>query len=205
MRGIKRCTIVWLPKFKTSSLKWNIRQWLSLISIFPMLITRIFSSHLNWLLILILSWQSLESSVKQYMSRIKQCTIIWLPILKISSFKCNIRQCLSKIFIFPRLLPRRFSSQLIWILILILSRESLESSSNLPIMTLIHHAFELRRVLSHPLVVISNVTQPILTLGRFSSQLIWILFLILYRQSLESSANLPIMTLTHHAFEIRHG
>ena len=139
------------------------------------------------------------------MSRIKQCTIIWSRIFKISSFKCNIRQCLYLISIFLRLLPRRFSSQLIWILILILSGKSIESSSNRPITTLTHHVLKIRRVSSHPSVVISNVTQPILTLGRFSSQLIWILFLILSWQLLQSSANLPIMTLTHHAFEIRHG
>ena len=35
MRGIKQCTIIWSPRFKISSFKWNFRQCLSLISLFP--------------------------------------------------------------------------------------------------------------------------------------------------------------------------
>ena len=89
-RGIKWCTIIWSPSFKISSFKCNPRQCLSLISIFPRLLTRIFLSHLTWLLFLILSKKSLESSVKRYMRGIKLFTIIWLPSFKISSFKCNI-------------------------------------------------------------------------------------------------------------------
>ena len=72
-----------------------------------------------------------------YMSEIKRC-------FNISSFKCNLRQCLSLIYLFPRLPTRIFQSQLIWILILILSRKFLESSANLPIMTLTNHPFYFR-------------------------------------------------------------
>ena len=66
-------------------------------------------------------------------------------------------------------------SCLICLLILILSRASLESSANLPKLILSHHAFEVGRGSSHPSVVTSNLTSQSLPLGIFSYQLIWIL------------------------------
>ena len=45
---------------------------------------------MTWLLILILSKESIKPSVECYMREIELCTIIWSPIFKISSFKCNI-------------------------------------------------------------------------------------------------------------------
>ena len=88
---------------------------------------------------------------------------------------------------------------------MVLSRDLLESSANIPILTLTHHDFELRRGSSHPSVVILNLTSPSLPIVRLLSQMIWLLTLILSRESLESSANLLILTLTHHVFELRYG
>ena len=51
-----------------------------------------------------------------------------------------------------------YMSLLIWIRILILSRQSLDSSTNLPIVNLTHHSFETRRGSSHPSVMILNPT-----------------------------------------------
>ena len=109
----------------------------------------------------------------------KICSILWSPSIKISILKFNIRQCLALIYLFTRLLPRRFLSQIIFLLIyhpvLILSRESLKYSVNLLMLTFTHHAFELRRSLPHLSVVTSNLTSPILPTEIFSSKMIWIL------------------------------
>ena len=86
-----------------------------------------------------------------------------------------------------------------------LSRDLLESSANIPILTLTHHDFKLRRGSSHPSVVILNLTSPSLPIVRLLSQMIWLLTLILSRESLESSANLLIFTLSHHVFELKYG
>ena len=53
--------------------------------------------------------------------------------------------------------PQNIVSQLIWILILILSRKSLEFSANFTTITLTHHAFKFIRGLSQPSVVILNL------------------------------------------------
>ena len=69
----------------------------------------------------------------------KLCSILWSPSIKIPSFKCNLRQCLDLISLFPMLLPGRFTSQMILLLIyqqvLILSRKYIESSVKLLILT----------------------------------------------------------------------
>ena len=109
------------------------------------------------------------------------------------------------ITIFPSFFHRRCSSHLICLLIFILSRELLEYSENLLILTLEHHNFKVRRSFSHPSVVTQNLISPSLPIVRYQSHLIWLLILILPREYLDSSENLLILTLIHHAFELRRG
>ena len=90
-------------------------------------------------------------------------------------------------------------SHVIWLLTLIISRESLESSANLLILTLTNSAFELECSLSHPSVVTSNLTSPGLPMVRLLSRMICLLICqsvsILDGQFLKSELNHFFLTV----------
>ena len=54
--------------------------------------------------------QTSPSNSPSHRRGFKLCPILWSPRIKISSFKCNLRQCLALISLFPRLPNRSFLS-----------------------------------------------------------------------------------------------
>ena len=95
MKWITLCTILWSPSFKISSFKCNLRQCLSLISLFPRLLPRIFLFHLTWHLILILSKQQIKPSVKHYID--KNQTMYNYMVAKQQNFNLQIIYMVNKL------------------------------------------------------------------------------------------------------------